>query len=90
MARFLCTQDISAELLNLIKGARKRIVLISYSFQLNTSIRERLKSRLKIDSSLEIIFIIGDTLFGETGEVDHAIPEQTDHLLRGKLTTPKK
>ena len=26
-------------------------------------------------------------LIGETGQIDQGIPEQTDHLLRAKLTT---
>jgi hypothetical protein len=61
MAKFLDTQAISNELMRLIKEAKERIVLISYSFKVNPQIQERLKTKSKIGTLSEIVIVYGKT-----------------------------
>ena len=45
MSKYLDTQSISSELMNLIKEAREKIILVTYSLQVNPQIQERLKTK---------------------------------------------
>ena len=65
MAKFLNTQEISTELMKLIKDAKDKIILVSYSFQVNPQIKERIKTTSKRGTLSEIVFVIGDTKFEE-------------------------
>lgn len=61
MAIFLDTQAISNELMKLIKDAKEKIILISYSFKVNQQIQERLKTKSKIGTLSEIVIVFGKT-----------------------------
>jgi hypothetical protein len=61
MAKFLDTQAISNELMKLIKDAKEKIVLISYSFKVNPQIQERLRTKSKIGTLSEIVIVYGRT-----------------------------
>lgn len=61
MAKFLSTQEISSELMSLIKDAKEKIILISYSFKVNPQIQERLKTKSKIGTLSEIVIVYGRT-----------------------------
>lgn len=61
MAKFLDTQAISNELMRLIKEAKEKIVLVSYSFKVNPQIQERLKTKSKIGTLSEIVIVYGKT-----------------------------
>ncbi len=61
MAKFLDTQAISNELMKLIKDAKEKIVLISYSFKVNPQIQERLKTKSKMSTLSEIVIVYGKT-----------------------------
>ena len=57
MAKYLDTQAISSELMNLIKEAKEKIVLVTYSLKVNTQIQERLKTKSALGNiSTHIIF----------------------------------
>lgn len=61
MATFLNTQAISNELMKLIKDAKEKIILVSYSFKVNQQIQERLKTKSKIGTLSEIVIVYGKT-----------------------------
>lgn len=61
MAKFLDTQAISNELMKLIKEAKEKIILVSYSFKVNPQIQERLKTKSKIGTLSEIVIVYGKT-----------------------------
>ncbi len=61
MAKFLDTQAISNELMKLIKDAKEKIILVSYSFKVNPQIQERLKTKSKIGTLSEIVIVYGKT-----------------------------
>lgn len=61
MAKFLDTQAISNELMKLIKDAKEKIILISYSFKVNPQIQERLKTKSKLGTLSEIVIVYGKT-----------------------------
>lgn len=61
MAKFLDTQAISNELMKLIKDAKEKIILVSYSFKVNPQIQERLKTKSKIGTLSEIVIVYGRT-----------------------------
>jgi hypothetical protein len=66
MATFLNTQAISNELMRLIKDAKEKIILISYSFKVNQQIQERLKTKSKIGTLSEIVIVYGKTELKQT------------------------
>jgi hypothetical protein len=66
MAKFLETQAISNELMKLIKDAKERIILVSYSFKVNPQIQERIKTKSKIGTLSEIVIIYGKTEIKQT------------------------
>lgn len=66
MATFLNTQTISSELMRLIKDAKEKIILISYSFKVNQQIQERLKTKSKIGNLSEIVIVYGKTELKQT------------------------
>jgi hypothetical protein len=61
MAKFLDTQAISNELMKLIKEAKEKIILVSYSFKVNPQIQERLKAKSAHGHLSEIIIVYGKT-----------------------------
>lgn len=61
MAKFLDTQAISNELMKLIKEAKDKIILVSYSFKVNPQIQERLKTASKVGTLSEIVIVYGKT-----------------------------
>lgn len=61
MAKFLDTQAISNELMRLIKEAKDKIILVSYSFKVNPQIQERLKTKSKLGTLSEIVIVYGRT-----------------------------
>lgn len=61
MAKYLDTSHISSELMELLKEAKERIILVTYSLQVNTQIQERLKTKSKIGTLSEITLIYGNT-----------------------------
>lgn len=66
MAKFLDTQHISSELMALIKDAKDKIILVSYSFKVNPQIQERLKTKSKIGTLSEIVIVYGRTELKQT------------------------
>jgi hypothetical protein len=61
MAKYLDTSHISSELMELLKEAKERIILVTYSLQVNTQIQERLKTKSKLGTLAEITLIYGNT-----------------------------
>jgi len=61
MAKFLDTQAISSELMNLLKSAKEKIILVSPYLKVNTQIQERLKTRAAIGTLSEIVIVYGKT-----------------------------
>ncbi|WP_150452318.1 phospholipase D-like domain-containing protein [Arenibacter lacus] len=61
MAKYLDTSHISSELMELLKEAKERIILVTYSLQVNTQIQERLKTKSKLGTLGEITLIYGNT-----------------------------
>ena len=61
MAKYLDTSQISSELMQLLKEAKERIILVTYSLQVNSQIQERLKTKSKIGTLAEITLIYGNT-----------------------------
>lgn len=61
MAKYLDTSHISSELMELLKEARERIILVTYSLQVNSQIQERLKTKSKLGTLGEITLIYGNT-----------------------------
>lgn len=59
MSKFLDTQAISSELMNLIKEAKEKIVLVSPYLSVNVQIQERLKTKSKIGTLGDISIIYG-------------------------------
>ena len=66
MAKFLDTQHISSELMSLIKDAKEKIILVSYSFKVNPQIQERLKTKSKIGTLSGIVIVYGRTELKQT------------------------
>ncbi len=62
MAKYLDTSHISSELMELLKEAKERIILVTYSVQVNTQIQERLKTKSKLGTLGEITLIYGNTV----------------------------
>lgn len=62
MAKYLDTAQISSELMQLIKEAKERIILVTYSLQVNSQIQERLKTKSKLGTLAEITVIYGNTI----------------------------
>jgi len=88
MAIFLNTQAISNELMKLIKDAKEKIILISYSFKVNQQIQERLKTKSKIGTLSEIVIVFGKTELKQT-ELDW-IKEIQDLKIYEKLNLHAK
>jgi len=61
MAKYLDTAQISSELMQLVKEAKEKIILVTYSLQVNSQIQERLKTKSKIGTLSEIALIYGNT-----------------------------
>lgn len=61
MAKYLDTSQISSELMQLLKEAKEKIILVTYSLQVNSQIQERLKTKSKIGTLSEITIIYGNT-----------------------------
>lgn len=61
MAKYLDTSHISSELMELLKEAKERIILVTYSIQVNSQIQERLKTKSKLGTLGEITLIFGNT-----------------------------
>lgn len=61
MAKYLDTSHISSELMELLKEAKEKIILVTFSVQVNTQIQERLKTKSKIGTLSEITLIYGNT-----------------------------
>lgn len=61
MAKYLDTSQISSELMQLLKEAKEKIILVTYSLQVNTQIQERLKTKSRIGTLSEITLIYGNT-----------------------------
>lgn len=61
MAKYLDTSHISSELMELLKEAKEKIILVTFSVQVNTQIQERLKTKSKIGTISEITLIYGNT-----------------------------
>lgn len=61
MAKYLDTAHITSELMELLKEAKERIILVTYSIQVNTQIQERLKTKSKLGTLGEITLIYGNT-----------------------------
>lgn len=61
MAKYLDTSHISSELMELLKEAKERIILVTYSLQVNSQIQERLKTKSKLGTLGEITLIYGNT-----------------------------
>src|ERR1035437_7628401 len=66
MAKYLDTSQISSELMQLLKEAKERIILVTYSLQVNTQIQERLKTKSKLGTLSEITVIYGNTKLKNT------------------------
>lgn len=66
MAKYLDTSQISSELMQLLKEAKERIILVTYSLQVNTQIQERLKTKSKVGTLAEITLIYGNTKLKKT------------------------
>ena len=47
MAKYLDTSQISSELMQLLKEAKEKIILVTFSLQVNKQIQERLKTKSK-------------------------------------------
>lgn len=60
MSKYLDTQSISSELMNLIKEAREKIILVTYSLQVNPQIQERLKTK-SVNGRVSIEIYYGNT-----------------------------
>ncbi|MCP9200814.1 phospholipase D-like domain-containing protein [Gramella sp. GC03-9] len=65
MAKYLDTSQISSELMQLLKEAKEKIILVTYSLQVNNQIQERLKTKSKVGSISEITIIYGNTKLKE-------------------------
>ncbi|MFC0878043.1 phospholipase D-like domain-containing protein [Saccharicrinis sp. FJH2] len=61
MAKYLDTSHISSELMELLKEAKEKIILVTYSLKVNTQIQERLRTKSKIGTLAEITIIYGNT-----------------------------
>lgn len=65
MAKYLDTSQISSELMQLLKEAKEKIILVTYSLQVNKQIQERLKTKSKLGTLSEITIIYGNTKLKE-------------------------
>ena len=65
MSKYLDTQSISSELMNLIKEAREKIILVTYSLQVNPQIQERLKTK-SVNGRVSIEIYYGNTTLKPT------------------------
>ncbi len=66
MAKYLDTSHVSSELMDLIKEAKEKIILVTYSLQVNKQIQERLKTKSKIGTLSEISLIYGNTKLNQS------------------------
>ena len=57
MAKFLTTQGVSAALIQIIKDAKKRIVIISPYLQVNDLIKEQIKYKVETSRDIEVWLI---------------------------------
>lgn len=65
MAKYLDTSQISSELMQLLKEAKEKIILVTFSLQVNKQIQERLKTKSKLGTLSEITIIYGNTQLKE-------------------------
>lgn len=65
MAKYLDTAHITSELMTLLKEAKEKIILVTYSLQVNNQIQERLKTKSKLGTLSEITIIYGNTKLKE-------------------------
>ena len=65
MAKYLDTSQISSELMQLLKEAKEKIILVTFSLQVNNQIQERLKTKSKLGTLSEITIIYGNTKLKE-------------------------
>ena len=65
MAKYLDTSQISSELMQLLKEAREKIILVTFSLQVNEQIQERLRTKSKLGTLSEITIIYGNTQLKE-------------------------
>jgi len=65
MAKYLHTQAISNELTDLIRDAKEKIILVSYSFRFNQQIQEQIKTKSRLGSLSEIVIVYGNTKFSK-------------------------
>lgn len=61
MAKYLDTSQISSELMQLLKEAKEKIILVTFSLKVNVQIQERLKTKSKLGTLSEITIIYGNT-----------------------------
>ena len=61
MAKYLDTSLISSELMQLLKEAKEKIILVTYSLKVNTQIQERLKTKSKLGTLSEIAVFFGNS-----------------------------
>lgn len=62
MALFLDTQSISKEILQIIKEAKKKLILVSPYFQTSGLIRERIKTKSEKSKSMEFTIVFKEVL----------------------------
>lgn len=60
MAKYLDTSLISSELMQLLKEAKEKIILVTFSLKVNTQIQERLKTKSKLGTLSEITIFFGN------------------------------
>lgn len=66
MPKFLDTQAISHELMNVIKEAKEKIILVSPYLKVNPQIQERLKTKSKLGTLAEIVIVYGKSELKQT------------------------
>ncbi len=64
MAKYLDTSQITSDLMQLLKDAKEKIILVTYSLQVNTQIQERLKTK-----SVKPIFDFSDSIYNTTKDL---------------------
>jgi hypothetical protein len=62
MARFLTTQSISDEIFQIIKEAKKKLILVSPYFQTSQLIRERIRTKSEKSKSMELTIVYKEDL----------------------------
>ena len=66
MPQFLDTQAISHELMNVIKEAKEKIILVSPYLKVNSQIQERLKTKSKLGTLAEMVIVYGKSELKQT------------------------